>query len=216
MLDLIKQDPPVFVPLFFVTMWLMITTILSVLSGWFWLMVRFPNQESEPILRLRRQSGSMGLGVVMNGILTLSVCPAGLRVGMMRPFGPFCRDFLVPWQDLTVTRRKYPFWSVAKLRFGKPAIGSLRIEPHIANRLARAAPGQWPETGPFPEEQSGTRLRRLLLQWGLMTLIAALFFTLTPLTAAPQAPHPPLLVAILFPAIVFGFGTIVRYFRERG
>lgn len=197
-------------------MWLTITTLLSVLSGWFWLMVRFPNQESEPMLRLRRQSGSMGIGVVNSGILTLSVCPAGLRVGMMRLFGPFCRDFLVPWQDLTVTRRKSLLWSVARLRFGKPAIGSLSIEPRIANRLARAAPGQWPETGPFPEEQSRTRLRRLLLQWGFMTLIAALFFTLGPLAAAPQAPHPPLLVAILFPAIVFGFGTIVRYLRERG
>lgn len=216
MLDLIKQDPQILVPLFFVAMWLTITTLLSVLSGWFWLMVRFPNQESEPMLRLRYQSGSMGIGVVNSGILTLSVCPAGLRVGMMRLFGPFCRDFLVPWQDLTVTRRKYPLWSVAKLRFGKPAVGSLSIAPRIANRLARAAPGHWPETEPFPEEQPGVLLRRLLLQWGFMTVAAALFFTLAPLADAPQARRLPLLVAILFPAIVFGLGTIVRYFRERG
>jgi nitrate/nitrite transporter NarK len=76
--------------LFFVVVWLTVTTVLALLSGWFRLMAAYPDQSIEPILRLRGQSGTMG-GVSMRSVLTLSVCPTGLRVGMMRLFGLFCR-----------------------------------------------------------------------------------------------------------------------------
>ncbi|MDX8480354.1 hypothetical protein RFN28_18065 [Mesorhizobium sp. VK24D] len=198
-----------------VSLWLAVTTILAVLSGWFRLMARFPNQTVEPLLRIRGQSGSMGLGVSMQGILTLSVCPPGLRVGIMRVFGPFCRDFLVPWEAIRVTRKNVLFGPVAKLQFGHPAIGSLTIPAHVANRLAGAAMGRWPETGPFPEEKHRDTMRRLLTQWVATTCIAALFFTLAPLAVAPSAARPPVVVAVLFPAIVFGLVTIVRYVREK-
>jgi hypothetical protein len=213
--SLIEQNIAVFLPLFIASVWLTVTTILAVLSGWFRLMAEFPNQAMEPILRVRGQSGAMGLGVSMSGVLTLGVCPSGLRVGIMRVFGPFCRDFFVPWENISVTRKAIIFWPVAKLQFGSPAIGSLTIPVHLANRLARAAMGRWPETGPFPEEKHRDTLRRLLTQWALSTCAAALFFTLVPLTVAPTGGGPPIVVAILFPVIVFGVITIVRFFRER-
>jgi len=133
----------------------------------------------------------------------------------MRVFGPFCRDFFVPWEDIRVARSTVLFWPVAKLQFGSPAIGSLTIPAHVADRLARAATGRWPETGPFPEEKHRVTLRRLLTQWALITCVAALFFTLVSLAVAPAEGRPPIAVAILFPAIAFGVVTIVRYFRER-
>ena len=213
--SLIEQNFAVFFPLFFAALWLTVTTVLAVLSGWFRLMARFPNQTMEPILRVRGQSGSMGLGVSMQRILTLSVCPTGLRVGMMRVFGPFCRDFFVPWEAISITRKKLLLWPVAKLQFGSPGVGSLTIPAHVANRLAHAAMGRWPETGPFPEEKHRDTLRRLLIQWAAITCVAALFFTLAPLAAAPTGSRPPIVVAILFPAIVFGVVTIVRYVREK-
>src|SRR5215469_8569392 len=63
--SLIEQNLAVFFPLFFAALWLTVTTVLAVLSGWFRLMARFPNQSAEPLLRVRGQSGSMGLGVSM-------------------------------------------------------------------------------------------------------------------------------------------------------
>jgi len=213
--SLIEQNIAVFFPLFFASLWLTVTTILAVLSGWFRLMAKFPNQALEPILQVRGQSGSMGLGVSMRRILSLGVCPSGLRVGIMRVFGPFCQDFFVPWEDIRVTRRTVLFWPIAKLQFGSPAIGSLTISAHVANRLARAAMGRWPETGPFPQERHRDTFRRLLTQWAVMTFAAALFFTLVPLAVAPTGGRPPIVVAILFPAIVFGVITIVRFVRER-
>lgn len=206
---------PVVFPFLFVAMWLAVTTILGVLSGWSRLMATFPNQFAEPLLQVRGQSGSMGLGVSMQSVLTLSVCPLGLRVGITRVFGPFCRDFLVPWEAIGVTRKSVFFRSVAKLQFGNPRVGSLTIPAHVANRLARAATRRWPENGPFPEEKHRDTLRRLLTQWAVMTCAATLFFTLVPLAVAPPGARPPIVVAILFPAIVFGLVTLVRYARDR-
>lgn len=211
----IEQNPAFFFPLFFAALWLTITTILAVLSGWFRLMAKFPNQIAEPLLRVRGQSGSMGLGVSMQGVLTLSVCPLGLRVGIMRLFGPFCRDFFVPWDAISITRKNSLFWRVAKLQFGSPGVGSLTIPAHAANKLARAAMGRWPETGSFPEEKHRDTLRRLLIEWAVTTCVAALFFTIGPMVVAPPGVRPPVVVAILFPGIVFGMFTFVRYVRDR-
>ena len=212
----IEKNFAVFFPLFFVVLWLTATTLLALLSGWFSLMAKFPNQAIEPTLRIRGQSGMMGLGVSMRGILTLSVCPSGLRVGMMRVFGPFCRDFLVPWDSIAITRKTTLFWPLAELRFGDPAVGTLSISGHVADRLARAALGRWPEAGPFHEETRSDVFRRLLAEWAVMTCFAALFFTLVPLAVVPPGARPPILAAILFPAIVFGLVSIVRFFRRTG
>ena len=75
--------------------------------------------------------------------------------------------------------------------------------------------GLWPETGPYPQEKHRETLRRLLTQWALYTCAGALFFTLVPLAVAPTEGRPPIVVAILFPAVVIGVFTIVRYIRER-
>jgi hypothetical protein len=212
----IEQNPAIFLPLFLAALWLTVTTILALLSGWFRLMEQYPDQPVEPILRLRFQSGAMGWGVNMNGILTLSVCPDGLRVGMMRVFGPFCRSFLVPWESIAIVRKTALFGPVAKLQFGNPAIGTLRIPSHVANRLARAANERWPEAGPFPNEKLRARFSRLMAQWAIATLLGALFFIIVPLAVSPSGNRPPILVAILLPAVVFGLASAARFFLEEG
>jgi hypothetical protein len=200
--------------LFFVVVWLAVTTILALLSGWFRLMAAYPDQSIEPILRLRGQSGTMG-GVSMRGVLTLSVCPTGLRVGMMRLFGPFCRNFLVPWENIAVVRKKTLFWPVAELQFGKPAVGRLRIPAQAANKIAQAAMGCWPEPGPFSEEKPKDRFRSLLVWWALTTSVAALFFIFVPLLVMPSEARPPIVGTILPPAIFFGVVSIVRFFAGK-
>ena len=212
--SMIEQHFAVFFPFFFVAIWLAVTTILGLLSGWFRLVAKYPDENVEPVLRVRGQSGTMGLGVGMHGILTLSVCASGLRVGMTRIFGPFCRDFFVPWEEIVVTRKTLIVWPVAELRFGMPAVGKLRIAGYVADRLARAASGRWPETGPFPEEKTGDVFRSILAQWVMVAGFAALFFTLVPLAVAPSGNRPPIVVAILFSAIAYGVVSIVNFFVE--
>jgi len=208
---LFEKNFAVFFPLFFAAVWLAVTTILGLTSGWFRLMETYPDQTAEPILRIRGVSGKMGFGGNVNGILTLSVCSSGLRVGMMRLFGPFCRDFFVPWENIAVIRKTILFRPVAHLLFGDPVVGTLRISGHLADRLARAAGDRWPKAGSFPEEKTGDLFRRLLIQWAAVTCFTALL-----LAIAPSGARPPIQIAILFPAIVFGVAFIVKFFRERG
>lgn len=204
---------PYIFPVFFIALWLAVTVLLSYLAGRVSLVRAFPDLGEAPLLRLSGQSGKMGMGVNMNGILTLSVCPSGLRVGIMRLFGPFSRDFFVPWDSLSVVRRRAFFMAVAKLQFG--GVGALTIPGFVADRLARAAGRHWPESGPFPSEEQHQTAGRLLTQWAILTGLVSAFFIGAILLSVPSGAAPPIAVAILFPALVFGAVFAVRYFRER-
>jgi hypothetical protein len=138
---------PLYFLIGFPLFWFAVTMLLSFLSGWFGLMARYPDRDEIPVLTLSNQSGSLGV-VSMRGVLKLSVCPSGLRIGIMRIFGPFCRDFLVPWSDITVTRSNSFFWKIAKLSFGQPSNGNLKVFAGVADRMARAAGNHWPEQAP--------------------------------------------------------------------
>jgi hypothetical protein len=135
---------PLYFLIAFPLFWFAVTMMLSLISGWFGLAERYPNLNEEPVITLRNQSGSVG-SVSMRSTLHLSVCPSGLRIGIMRIFGPFSRDFLVPWNEITVTRNDRFFWKEAKLSFGRPPNGNLRVLAGLADRMARAAGSNWPE-----------------------------------------------------------------------
>jgi hypothetical protein len=214
MSDLFNWDSPVYFALFFVLLWLAVTTILGFISGWFVLMKIYPDRSENALRTFARQSGHMGR-VSMRSILNLSVCPSGLRLGMMRIFGLFCRDFFVPWNAISVTRKDRVLWKVARISFGQPAIGTLTIPAEVADRIARAAGGFWPESGPFPEETSSQASSRIFKQWAAMTCFAAAFFIIVPRLMMPKgAAAPPIIVAVLFPAIVFGVGSLIQYLRR--
>jgi hypothetical protein len=199
--------------LFSIGIWLTVTTTLAYLSGWFRLMEAYPDCPSEPVLRLRGQGGTMGSGVRMSGILTLSVCAPGLRVGMTRLFGLFCRDFLVPWENITVARKATLFGPAAKLQFGNPVVGTLQIPSHIADRLANAAMERWPESGPIAIPARGDIARRLLRECAIYYAFFATFFIAVGRVTGQHGP--PILVAILFPAVITGLMFAVRFFIER-
>jgi hypothetical protein len=210
----LDQILPLYFLLFFVLLWFAVTVLLGFVSGWYFLMRRFPDRPEDPLRTFKNQSGSIGL-VGARSLLTLSVCPGGVRVGMMRIFGPFSKDFFVPWNEMSIIRKDRVMWKVAKISFGDPPVGSLTLMADLADRLARAAGTPWPEPGPFPEETDTQASSRIFKQWAAMTGIAATFFIVAPRLAAPQgAQSPPVLAAILFPAVVFGIVALVRYARR--
>ena len=207
------NDPRIF-PFFFLLLWFGITTALAVVSGWFALAKRFPDTNESPLLRLRSQSGLMR-GVSMGGMLYLSVCDSGLRVGMVRLFGPFCRSFLVPWSEIHVVRKELFGQPMAELQFGQPLIGNLSLQEHVANRIGRMAGEHWPERY-MPEEASRQQTALALFRyWVGYTALAATFFTVTPMLDNPGGPRPSLAETILFPATIFGIASVVAYVRRR-
>ena len=208
----LRYFPFVF-PIFFATLWLSITTLISLLSGWFGLMRKFPDRPEPAILQLKWQSGSMGVGVSMRSLLTLSACQTGLRVQILRLFGPFCRPFFVPWDQISIVRTKSFFMPVAILSFGKPSAGRLTIARHVADKLAHRTGVAWPETGTFYPEPRRTALLWVLGGWAAATTAAAVFFILVSRSQDEPNP-PPILALILLPATVFGVGALVSYFRR--
>jgi hypothetical protein len=199
--------------LFFAALWLGITTLLGVLSGWFALAHRYPDRNEQPLLVLRGQSGSMALGVRMNNILKISVCPSGLRVGILKIFGPFCRDFFVPWNAISIERRKYFFIPVAELQFGTPSNGKLMLAAYVANRLAKSAGENWPEKEVVFQKSHRETVKAVFLYWLLGTSVASAFFLIVPRLASPKNSPVPWWIAIGFPASVLGFVSILRYWN---
>ena len=207
------MDMARYFPVFFIALWLAVTSLLAVLSGWFSLMTRYPNRNETPVLKLRWQSGAMGMGVNYNGLLTLSVCPSGLRIGMFRIFGPFCRDFFVPWEEVFLDRKEsWLFGKRAKIIFG--SAGSLTVFASVADRLARALPECWPEKDTPAAETRKEIFRRVGKLWLIVTAMASAFFIGVPRLMAPGAAAPPIAVAILFPAIVLGVSFLLQYWFQ--
>src|ERR1700704_783990 len=113
--DLLLTYFPLFFPIFFAVVWLGVTTLLGFLSGWFALMQQYPDRDEKPLLQLNWESGMMGtIGVNMRNVLKIGVCPSGLRIGMLRVFGLFCRDFFVPWRDISVAKKDWFLWPMTE------------------------------------------------------------------------------------------------------
>jgi hypothetical protein len=200
---------PVF-PFFFVGLWLAVAFVLNRLAGWSALAAAYPDTKEDSLAAIRFQSGRMGRGVDMNGILTLAPCRGGLRVGMMRLFNPFSPSFLVPWSHLRVERRDSMFGPKARLLFGNPPVGTLEIARELADRLARHRPQEWPEAVIPEGETHGEALRHVVLEWAAITAAGAAFFILAPRIVSGQE-GPPWQIAVGLPALFFGIRAFFRY-----
>lgn len=221
-----SSPPPLLFFLFLPVMWVGVTTLLGLVSGWFLLATRFPDVPSEqPSLILKGQSGSMGF-VSMSRILTLEACSSGLRIRLSRLFGPFQRPIFVPWRAIEIERKQGFFGPVARFRFGGSSLGQLKLESGVADSLWRASRSEWPERGPAPPlETSAQALRLVFRRWLLRTSVAAAFFLFAPRLlgtlqgqgrgSTPRGPDLPWEVAIFFPAIVFGIAAVVEWLTRR-
>ncbi len=208
---------PYALPLFFLGMWLVVTTIQGFMSGWFSLQQQFPDDgNEEPLLKLSGQYGSMGIGVSMSGILKLRAYPSGLGLGISRLFGPFQKPLKIPWSEIEAKSSSGFLVPMAKLQLGRSASGRLKINARSWMKLVDVAQQSTAVAIQMPHALPVSRLstaRGMFLQWLVITGLAASFFYFAPRMNGVEAALP-LGVAIGFPAVVFGFAQLVRYFRE--
>jgi len=127
-------------PFLFVGMWLIVTTMLGFMSGWFNLQQWYSDEgRDEPLVKLGGQSGAMGLGVSFSGCLVLRSYPSGLGLAVWRIFGPFQKPLLIPWREIEATEKKYLFFiRMVRLDFGRPSNGRLTIRSKVWERLIQA------------------------------------------------------------------------------
>jgi len=133
---------------------------------------------------------------------------------MWRVFGPVSRPFFVPWDDIKVQPRQLFFQKMARLGFGRPEAGVLSIDARSWERLAAQAGLPPGDPRALPSLSDAQLARSLAIQWLVITSGAAAFYYFVPRLQGWTG-GPPLAVCILFPAIVFGVGQIVRYARQR-
>jgi len=74
---LIEQNPAIFFPCFFVALWLTVTTILALLSGWFRLMEVYPDHDDFAV----RTVGLPGLGGILGVTFGAVVAMAMSAIG---------------------------------------------------------------------------------------------------------------------------------------
>lgn len=205
-------------PFFFVGMWLLITTLLGFMSGWFSLQEWYADDSSdEPVLTLGWQSGMMGAGVSLNNALTLAAKPSGLSIRIWRVFGPFQKPLLIPWSEISAEASRSFFTQMVKLGLGKPPNGRLKISAATWSKLVAAAGSV--ANGPLPAAPAVSQKSmagRMFLEWLVITAGAAMFFWFAPYVISPPGERIglPIGVCILFPAVVFGIGQLIRYARE--
>ena len=202
-------------PFLFVGLWLIVTTILGLLSGWFTLQQRFGPPNDERLLTLRAQSGSMGVGVALQSVLWLTAHKSGLGVGIWRLFGPFQRPFLVPWHEIEAKPTKTLFTPMVNLSLGKPPAGSLRISARSWSRLVEAArPVAGAALGPGPAVGRASVARGMFIEWLATTALAASFFYFASRYDGSGSPIP-LEACIGLPGAVLGLAQLFRYASHR-
>lgn len=195
--------------------WLAASFFFGLLTGWFELQKRYPVGNDEPLLKLRFRSGSMGMFVGLNGVLSLCACRSGLRVGITRVFGPLQRSFQVPWKEIIATPTSSFFTPSIELTFGRPEVGRMKIDARAWQRLREAAASGMAANVP-PADLRVTRLvaaKARLLQWAIFAGGAGSFFYLAPRLLS-TTPAPPIALCFGFPAAIFGVGAVVGFLRD--
>lgn len=137
-------------PFLFIGMWLSISTVFGLISGWYTLHHQYSDRDERPIDRLRMQSGSLGRGSLLTpwgpvpytGCLRFDVCPSGLRVSVWRIFGLFQRPFFVPWAEINVEEKKVLVFKFYRLSFGRSGGNALWIRRRAFERIAASSPLQ--------------------------------------------------------------------------
>jgi len=195
MSEVISRSGPLFPFALFAVLWLFVTYSLTEKSGWFKLAKQYPNRREKPVLKLRFQSGWVGT-VSGASIYRFEACPSGLRVGELKLFGVFTRDFFVPWSEIVVERKRKRLWNVVELRF-KSCEGSLTLYEPVANRLARSVPGNWPEAVAFPPDTPLWAAWLVFRNWCLgIGILAAFFIVLPGLIGGKLGQFPPDALAV--------------------
>jgi hypothetical protein len=204
---------PFVFPFFFVGLWLLVTTILGLMSGWFGLQQWYADDGSEePLLKLRGQSARMGFGVQLNNCLTLKAYQSGLGISIWRFFSPFQKPLKVPWGEIEAEPSSSFFMPMVKLQLGKPSNGTIKVSAQSWSKLVAAAePVASVRLPDAPPVDKGAAGRALLIQWVIISAFLAAFIFLS--SSSHQNGFPPF-IAFALVAGLAGIALLVRFARS--
>jgi hypothetical protein len=213
--SLVSDNLVLLVVLGLALIWFSLSMLIGLFSGWYALARAYPDRPERGVARRARVNATMG-SATLNGLLSIEVCPSGLRFALNRLFVPFAHRFLVPWSEIEI-KPKNSFMPLPRtIVLLGPAHRKLTLAPEVISVLMRDAASVWPSTLMLPIESDDQLARRLFKQWLVATLIATVLLTVLP-TFLMDVPSDNGLLAlgIAIPAITIGINYLLTYFRYR-
>lgn len=143
----INQHPTLFAvvfPIYFITLWLLVATIISYVGGWFSLSKLYRTRGRFSGTQWGGQSGQMRWLANYNNVLTLGANQEGLYLACMFLFRFMHPPLLIPWSEIRVRRSKGWFFEYVTFTMGHELAIPLRIRAKVAAKLRDAAGGCWP------------------------------------------------------------------------
>lgn len=131
-------------PIYFVSLWLLVGAMISLISGWFSLAKLYRTRVAFNGVKWRMQSGQMRWLTNYNNVLTLGVGPQGLYLATTFLFRFMHPPLLIPWNEIKVHKSKGWFFEYVTLTIGHQLAIPLRIREKLAAKLRDAAGNYWP------------------------------------------------------------------------
>lgn len=132
------------IPCYAVALWLLVSAVISYIGGWATLAQQFRLRESFVGERWTGQSGQMRWIAGYGNCLTVGCSPQGLYLGTMPLFRFRHPPLLVPWNEITISRRRIAFFRVVRFGLGRELDIPLYLRAKLADKVRRGAGKQWP------------------------------------------------------------------------
>ena len=131
-------------PAYFLALWLLVSATISFIGGWTTLAKRF--RLSKPFVgqRWARQRGQMRWIVGYGNCLTIGCNSEGLYLATMPLFRFRHPPLLVPWNEISISQRKFLFFRFVRFGLGHELDVSLSLRWKLAERVRREAGDRWP------------------------------------------------------------------------
>jgi hypothetical protein len=126
-------------PLYFVSLWLGISYILSAAGGWRRLARRFRTDSAFSGEEWSFQSANMRFRINYNGCLTVGSNTAGLFIKPMFLFRAWHPPLFVAWTEITRFQKKLMFWDVVEFRLGSEEQIPFTVRVNLAQKIRAAA-----------------------------------------------------------------------------
>jgi hypothetical protein len=132
------------IPCFALTLWVLVGAVISYIGGWTTLAKHFPLRTPFVGERWKVQSGRMRWIAGYRNCLTVGCCHEGLYLATMPPFQFRHPPLLIPWNEITVSRRQVVFFNSVRLGLGRELDIPLFLRTTLADKLRLAAGDRWP------------------------------------------------------------------------
>jgi hypothetical protein len=142
LLDPNSKNAWIIFPTYAVCVWMLVLIVVGYTSGWRALAQQYRLETSFAGEILKWQSGEMRW-TNFNSCLKIGAAASGLYLGVMPPFHFFTPPLLVPWNEVSISRRKRFLFEGVRLELGRDLKIPLWIRLKLANRLRAAVPN-WP------------------------------------------------------------------------